>query len=884
MGMLVEEAGQRMRSGTWREREAMNHSTDRHDAEAVRPSGSGGPGGSRVVPEGPERSGDVDSVLLGRREAGREELLERLCSDQVRRWRGGQRAPAETYLAMHPRIRDDDEAAFEVIYSEYLLREELGETPSAEELQWRFPRFAERLERQVALHEVLHSGEGEAAPTGPGGAPEREAEDGPEPGGPFVAPGFRILGELGRGGMGAVYKAWQVRLKRTVAIKVIRADAYADAGAAARFQAEAEAAARFQHPHIVQVYEVGEHEGMGYLVLEYAAGGGLDRLLAESLQDPRDSARLIETLARAIHFAHQRGIIHRDLKPANVLLTEEGIPKITDFGLAKLLEREDALTREGEILGTPSYMAPEQIRGLTGEITPATDVYSLGAILYETLTGRPPFKGTTPLSTLEQVAGQDPLPPGKIHGHLPRDLETICLKCLAKEPRCRYATALELAEDLARFLDGQPILARPTPAWDRASKWARRRPGIAAAVAGLIGLSLLLIGGGLYYNHRLREEMLTARNAHRRAAVERNLALKTLNQLIYDVQERLAPTPATRSLRRSLLDTAIRGLDEIGRSTEGASPDLSQAVAYQKLGDIYRIIGQTSAARLHYGRALRIAEPLLDVTPRDAAIQDVLYHAHMGLGLVDRKAKQFDDAKLGFRRAVAMAESIAAAKPGQDAPRRGLIEAYLELGRAFSFAGEFPAAEEWFRKMHDEAMRWVSEDPGQKQARDLLASALRKLADLRKFARDFAEARRAYTRAIEIDRELVAAEPGNEPYTTHLAIALDDLAGVEKQEGRLGAARDLFGQAEQLFTRLVAADPENLESRMRLLHTRYKTAKLDREEARYREAREALVQIRQELQVLAREGRLEGQPGAFADDHTLEVLIDACADHLRKSE
>ena len=200
--------------------------------------------------------------------------------------------------------------------------------------------------------------------------------------------------------MGAVYKAWQVRLKRVVAFKVIRADAYADSGAAARFLAEAEAAARLQHPNIVPVFEVGEHEGMGYLVLEYEAGGGLDRRLAGMLQDPNDSARVIETLARAIHFAHQNGIVHRDLKPANVLLTEDGIPKISDFGLAKLLESDDGLTQVGDILGTPSYMAPEQIHGSTDGITPATDVYALGAILYEMLTGRPPFKGTTPLSTI----------------------------------------------------------------------------------------------------------------------------------------------------------------------------------------------------------------------------------------------------------------------------------------------------------------------------------------------------------------------------------------------------------------------------------------------------------------------------------------------------
>ena len=356
---------------------------------------------------------ELDSVVMGRRAVSPEELLERLCNDQVKRWRDGQRVPAEAYLSMHPTIWDEGESSFELIYGEFLLREELGERPSLAEFRWRFPRFAERLQRQLDLHDVLDV-DGVAALPPEGASESNGVTDGASghKDSRFIAPGYRILGELGRGGMGAVYKAWQIRLKRIVALKVIRADAYADSEAATRFQAEAEAAARFQHPNLIPVFEIGEHEGMGYLVLEYAAGGGLDRRLAGTLQDPGDSARLIEILARAIHYAHQRGIIHRDLKPANVLLTEEGVPKITDFGLAKLLERDDALTRAGEILGTPSYMAPEQVRGLTDQIAPATDVYSLGAILYEMLTGRPPFKGTTPLSTLEQVSSQEPLSPG----------------------------------------------------------------------------------------------------------------------------------------------------------------------------------------------------------------------------------------------------------------------------------------------------------------------------------------------------------------------------------------------------------------------------------------------------------------------------------------
>ena len=546
------------------------------------------------------RQGGVASELAGSATLSQQELVDRLCNDQVKRWRAGQRIPAESYLALHPSLQESGESAVELIYGEFLLREELGESPQLEEFHWRFPRFAARLQKQLDLHGALLSldstPETLLGTDAADGDPDMPGDPGPKR---FIAPGFTVLGELGRGGMGAVYKAWQVRLKRVVAVKVIRADAYADSGAAARFQAEAEAAARLQHPNIVPVFEVGEHEGMGYLVLEYEAGGGLDRRLAGLLQDPNDSACMIETLARAIHYAHQNGIVHRDLKPANVLLTEDGIPKISDFGLAKLLERDDRLTQVGDILGTPSYMAPEQIRGSSDGITPATDVYALGAILYEMLTGRPPFKGTTPLSTMEQVSSIEPLSPAKLQRHTPRDLDIICLKCLQKEPRRRYATALELADDLRRFLDRQPILARQTPTWERAWKWARRRPSAATALLSILLAIMLLLGGALYHNARLRVAVRTAQAAEQASRTneqaafdQRNLALQAFKELVYGVQEKLAQTPATRAVRRDLLDTAIAGLEQISRSTAGLPPDLSQAVAHQKLGDMYRIIGR----------------------------------------------------------------------------------------------------------------------------------------------------------------------------------------------------------------------------------------------------------------------------------------------------
>jgi tetratricopeptide (TPR) repeat protein len=806
------------------------------------------------------------------------DFLERLCNDQVRRWRAGQRVPAETYLALYPNVAEAGEAAFELIYGEFLLREELGEPPLLEEFRWRFPQFGTRLKRQLDLHGAFKSED--TIPelgSAPASGPVYDARS--------IAPGFKIVGELGRGGMGAVYKAWQESLKRVVALKVIKGEAYADSAASARFQAEAEAAARFQHPNIVQVFEVGEHEGMGYLVLEYMAGGGLDRRLAGLLQDPRDSALLTETLARAIHYSHERGIVHRDLKPANVLLTEDGVPKISDFGLAKLLERDQGLTQSGDIVGTPSYMAPEQTRGLAQNVTPVTDVYSLGAILYEMLTGRPPFKGTTPLSTMEQVAKQEPLAPGKLQRHTPRDLEVICLKCLEKDPRRRYASALELAEDLRRFLDHQAIHARPTPAWERTWKWARRRPGAATAAVSILVAAALLLIGGLYYNARLRAAVRMARAAElasqesaRAALQQRNLALQAFKQLVYGVQEKLGHTPATRTLRQGLLDTAIAGLDEVAQGADGSKGlDLSQAVAHQKLGDIFRIIGRSDDARRHYQVSRKVSTTLLQAAPADLASAEVHYLSYMGLGLLDMDAHHFPDAKTSFQRAAATSASISMINPGHESGRRGLIEAYFQIGRAESFSNEAAPAEISFRKMHDLAQRWTWDEPGNHQAHDLLASSYRKLADVKKlFARDLASAQEYYLSAIAIGRDLVAAEPDNLDYRFHLAIALDDLAGIVQDQRQIPPSRQLFQEAARLFRGVVESDSEPLDYRLRLLTTDFRLASLERDDGRFDTAARLFREILDRFLRLEREGQFERGRVLFTSSKALQSEIAFC--------
>jgi WD40 repeat protein/tRNA A-37 threonylcarbamoyl transferase component Bud32 len=303
-------------------------------------------------------------------------------------------------------------------------------------------------------------------------------------------PGYEILGELGRGGMGVVYQARQIRLNRAVALKMILAGQHAGAEAAARFLAEAEAVAKLQHPNIVQIFHIDEHAGCPYFEMEFVGGGSLAAQLDGAPRPPRAAARLVETLSRAMAEAHRHGVVHRDLKPGNILLTHEGVPKVADFGLAKLLNVESGLTRTDSVLGSPSYMAPEQAEGKTKDVGPAADIYALGTILYELLTGRPPFRGATVLETLEQVKTAEPVPPTRLVPGLPRDAETIALKCLQKGPAKRYESAAALAEDLRRYRAGEPIVARPVGAKERAWRWCRRNPALAALAAAVVTVAL----------------------------------------------------------------------------------------------------------------------------------------------------------------------------------------------------------------------------------------------------------------------------------------------------------------------------------------------------------------------------------------------------------
>jgi serine/threonine-protein kinase len=449
---------------------------------------------------------------------------------------------------------------------------------------------------------------------------------------------------------------------------MVLAGAHASEVQLARFQHEAHAVASLQHPNIVQIYEVGQHDGLPYFSLEFVDGGSLSEKVHRQPQPPRNAAYLIETLARAMAYAHQHGIIHRDLKPANVLLTSHGIRKIADFGLAKRLEVDASPTKSGALLGTPSYMAPEQARGEIHGVGPAADIYALGAMLYELLTGRAPFQTANPMETLVRVTQEEVVPPSRLQPAIPHDMEVICLKCLQKEPGKRYATAEDLAEDLRRFLSGEPIRARPISGLERWWRWCKRNPKLAGAAAAILVLLLVVSVGSTWAALTIRQQRNAALKAREEAVRneaiandQADLALETLNTLITRVQRRLYREPGVQSLKRDLLETALDGLKRVANqaSTEGKKQG-KMSDAYLQMGALAMEFGQSEQAYGYFELCRDLTKAALQEEPNSHRWKLRLAETYINLGQLSgqvrrdmKKALEFYTEALKLRQEIA---------------------------------------------------------------------------------------------------------------------------------------------------------------------------------------------------------------------------------------
>jgi serine/threonine protein kinase len=559
-----------------------------------------------------------------------------------------------------------------------------------------------------------------------------------------LVPGYEILGELGRGGMGVVYKARHLKLNRLVALKMIRSGAQAGSEDLVRFRREAEAVAKLHHPNIVQIYEVGEADGLPFFSLEFVDGGSLhDRLGKETGLPARQAAEVVEALARAMHYAHERGVVHRDLKPANILFgcqpsangdrplepsSISGAPfgpiadgrwpsavKITDFGLAKHLETDTTQTREGSILGTPSYMAPEQAEGRNKDIGPPADIYALGAILYDLLASRPPFRGETVMDTLQQVIYAEPVPPTRLQPKLARDLETICLKCLQKDPKNRYTMAGALADDLRRFLGGEPIQARATPAWEKTIKWARRRPAAAALVLIAFLTVIGLIGGSSVYadierRRADREAELKAKEIEERQRADQNAEREK-------EQRQRADTEAAEARRQSKAaeearDEAKREKEEERRQRLRADRRTRDAVeAVDRLlvhaGDLRleHIAELQDLRRDFLLDALDFSERFLRDNRDDVVLRDQTGFAHRRAAIILDRLGEKAKAAESYRQALDYFEELRKSEPGNGYFARNVALASNDLAIALQAAKKPREAAKHF----DDAIRLLRE-------------------------------------------------------------------------------------------------------------------------------------------------------------------------------
>jgi serine/threonine-protein kinase len=621
--------------------------------------------------------------------------LDDLLSERVRDWMRGECTPVKTYLSRLRGACDASEAALELINQEIILRQMRGDQPVIDDYLPEFAELCETLTKLFDVHGVLAVSIVDGEPRGAAATQSAVAQ--PRLRLPVSLPeiaGYQVERVLGHGGVGVVYLARHIALQRQVALKLLHEEYQTQSDHRARFEREAAALARCKHPNLVQIHEIGEHDGRLFLALEYVEGGTLAWKLAGAPEPPRQAAELVETLARAIEHAHSRGVVHRDLKPGNILLTVDGQPKITDFGLAKIVEAATQ-TDTGAILGTLAYMAPEQARGGAIKAGPLSDIHGLGAIFYEMLTGQPPYRAETHAAMLQKLMTDDVAAPSTYQAGLPRDLEAICLKCLEKSPQKRYATAVALAEDLRRFLRGEPVLVRRPGPVRRVLKWAKRRPWQMTSLATLFVAAGVVIGLIVRHDRLLRAEV--KRTAAKAAEARRNYveARGAINGMLQRLADpRVEGSPRLLDLRHDQREAALAFYDTILNRVESNDPVVlaDAAAALCEASDLQQELGQVETAAQGVERGLKLIRAAVAEEPGHDEYRDVQARCLSRLCVLLRLLNQPDAAVARGREAVEVAEAVAHAAPEDVDRQESLAKCHNNYAAALKDTQQFSLA------------------------------------------------------------------------------------------------------------------------------------------------------------------------------------------------
>ncbi|MCU0961386.1 MAG: protein kinase [Pirellulaceae bacterium] len=654
---------------------------------------------------------------------------------------------------------------------------------------------------------------------------------------------YEILGELGRGGMGVVYRAREISTQRIVCVKMMLGGFYASLEARNRFRIETEAAAQLDHPNIVPIYRAGEVDGIPYFVMKYVDGQGLDQVPRDHFRNnPREAVALMSKLCRAVHFAHARGILHRDLKPANVLVDADGQPHVTDFGLAKRIDDDTSQTRTGVIMGTPDYMSPEQAIGRNDLVTVTSDVYSLGSMLFDLLTGQPPFKSATVIETLTRVTKEPARMPTVCNARIGRDLETICLKCLEKDPNKRFRSAASLADELDRYLRGEPIESRPVSSAERLWRWCGRNPvlaGLSAALLALLVISAIGSSVAAYQFNLRRKDAVSARAkaeqaqqlADQNAVIadqQRTLALDTLHALVTQVETKLRDRADLADLQAEILSDALEGLQEVSRTAANAGrADRTIGVAYQRMADILEKLGKSDEAVQQHRQALAIFERLL---ADDPTAEWARWNAAISYDKLGDRSLGTDAAEAGrwYRKATALREDLAAGGTEEAITpvmrQHALAISAARVGGLALSQGDPTEARTYFRKALEQSEAMLRADANNRQAQMAVAGSCSLLGNVSFRLGAQEDAHQYFHRALEMRQAIYQQDPQSVNAKDLLAKSYDALGDFELQTGQTRDAHDCYQDAVKLLEELLAQDPSNAAVKGSLATLQYKLA------------------------------------------------------------